>query len=94
MGNNINERFTTSRLFEISGNYKEKENFIGVDLGEGEILGGIEFCKAWLRLTWLHDYYNRPFKNAGFTFHYCSIIILHFFKKLMMQKKVITYAKK
>ena len=45
IGNNINERFTSSRVFEIKGNYKEKENFMVVDLGEGEILGGIEFCK-------------------------------------------------
>ena len=45
IGKHINDRFTTSRLFEITGNYREKENFIIVDLGEGEILGGIEFYK-------------------------------------------------
>ena len=45
IGNNINDRFTSSRLFEITGNYREKENFFVVDLEEGEILGGIEFCK-------------------------------------------------
>lgn len=45
IGNHINDRFTTSRLYEIIGNYKENENFIIVDLGEGEILGGIEFYK-------------------------------------------------
>ena len=45
IGNHINDRFTSSRLFEITGNYREKENFEIVDLEEGEILGGIEFLK-------------------------------------------------
>ena len=45
IGKLINERFSSSRKFEIMGNYREKENMIIVDLGEGEILGGIEFCK-------------------------------------------------
>ena len=45
IGNHINDRFTSSRFYEISGNYREKENFIIVDLGEGEIIGGIEYCK-------------------------------------------------
>ena len=45
IGNHINDRFTSSRLYEIIGNYREKENFIVVDLGKGEILGGIEFYK-------------------------------------------------
>ena len=45
IGNLINERFSSSRLFEITGNYKEKENLTIIDMTEGEILGGIEFCK-------------------------------------------------
>ena len=45
IGKLINERFSSSRKFEITGNYREKKNMIIVDLGEGEILGGIEFCK-------------------------------------------------
>ena len=45
IGKLINDRFTSSRVFEIIGNYREKENFIVIDLGEGEILGGIEFYK-------------------------------------------------
>jgi CRP-like cAMP-binding protein len=45
IGKHINDRFTSSRVYEISGNYREKEKFIIVDLGEGEIIGGIEFCK-------------------------------------------------
>ena len=45
IGKHINDRFTTSRFFEITGNYKEKENFVVVDLGEGEVLGGIEFYR-------------------------------------------------
>lgn len=45
IGNHINDRFTSARAFEIDGNYKEKESFIVVDLGEGEVIGGIEYCK-------------------------------------------------
>ncbi len=45
IGNHIHDRFTSGRVFEIDGNYKEKENFIVVDLGEGEVIGGIEYCK-------------------------------------------------
>ena len=45
IGNHINDRFTSSRLFEITGNYREKESFMVVDLEEGEILGGVEFHK-------------------------------------------------
>ena len=45
IGNKINERFTAARTYEIKGNYTEKENFVLVDLGDGEILGGVEFGK-------------------------------------------------
>lgn len=45
MGKHINDRFTSNRFFEVEGNYKEKEKFVVVDLENGEILGGIEFCK-------------------------------------------------
>ena len=45
IGKSVNERFYSSRLFEIKGNYKEKEKMRIIDMGEGEILGGIELCK-------------------------------------------------
>ena len=45
IGKFINERFSSLRKFEITGNYREKENIVILDIGEGEILGGIEFCK-------------------------------------------------
>ena len=44
-GKLINERFSSSRLFEITGNYREKEKMDIIDLNEGEIIGGIELCK-------------------------------------------------
>lgn len=45
IGQQIKDRFTSNRFFEITGNYREEEKFIIVDLGIGEILGGIEYCK-------------------------------------------------
>ena len=45
IGKLINERFSSSRLFEINGSYGEKEYMLIMDLGEGEIIGGIELCK-------------------------------------------------
>ena len=45
IGKRITERFYSSRTFEIKGNYLEKELMSIIDLGEGEILGGIEICK-------------------------------------------------
>ena len=45
MGKHIKDRFTSNRFFEVEGNYHEKEKFVVVDLENGEILGGIEFCK-------------------------------------------------
>jgi CRP-like cAMP-binding protein len=46
MGKHIKDRFTSNRFFEVEGNYQEKENFVVVDLENGEILGGIEFSKG------------------------------------------------
>ena len=45
IGDLINERFSSSRMFELKGNYDEKEKLILVDIGEREIIGGIELCK-------------------------------------------------
>ena len=46
LGNNSKtERFTTSRIHELKGNYKENNNYNLVNYGEGEIIGGIEFMK-------------------------------------------------
>ena len=45
IGDLINERFSSSRMFELKGNYDEKEKLILVDMGEREIIGGIELCK-------------------------------------------------
>ena len=42
IGKNI-KRFTTSRLFEIKGFYKESINYNLVDLTYGDIIGGIEY---------------------------------------------------
>ena len=72
IGKLINERFSSSRKFEITGNYREKENMVIVDLGEGEILGGIEFCKnlknylfkiACMRNVVLYEIDINDFKN-------------------------------
>ena len=46
LGNNSKtERFTTSRIHELKGNYKENKNLNLISYGEGEIIGGIEFMK-------------------------------------------------
>ena len=49
IGKLINERFSSARLFEIIGNYRENEKMFIVDLGEGEIIGGLELCKNMTR---------------------------------------------
>ena len=45
IGELINERFSSSRMFELKGDYDEKEKLILVDMGEREIIGGIELYK-------------------------------------------------
>ena len=42
IGKNI-QRFTTSRLFELKGVYKESINYNLLDLSYGDIIGGIEY---------------------------------------------------
>ena len=49
IGKLINERFSSARLFEIIGNYRENEKMFIVDLSEGEIIGGVELCKNMTR---------------------------------------------
>ena len=39
------ERFTTSKIYELKGNYKENKNYNIINYEEGEIIGGIEFLK-------------------------------------------------
>ena len=43
LGKNNNQRFTTSRLFEIKGFYTESINYNIVDLTNSDIIGGIEY---------------------------------------------------
>ena len=46
MGNN-NKRFTSSRLFELRGSYKELVNYNLMDLTNGDIIGGIEYLNHY-----------------------------------------------
>ena len=46
LGNN-NKRFTSSRLFELRGSYKESVNYKLVDLTIGDIIGGIEYLNHY-----------------------------------------------
>ena len=73
IGDLINERFSSSRIFELKGNYDEKEKLILVDMGEREIIGGIELCKnlnnyifkvECLKDTVLYGIGINDFKNA------------------------------
>ena len=44
--NNSNtERFTSSKIYELKGDYKENKNYNIINYEEGEIIGGIEFVK-------------------------------------------------
>ena len=72
IGNRINERFSSLRQFEITGNYKEKEYVKILDMGEGEILGGIEFGKNLKNYIFktkcmtnvrVYEIYNDNFRN-------------------------------
>jgi CRP-like cAMP-binding protein len=46
LGNN-NKRFTSSRLFELRGSYKELVNYNLMDLSSGDIIGGIEYLNHY-----------------------------------------------
>jgi hypothetical protein len=46
LGNN-NKRFTSSRLFELRGSYKEVVNYNLMDLSSGDIIGGIEYLNHY-----------------------------------------------
>ena len=46
LGNN-NKRFTSSRLFELRGSYKEVVNYNLMDLSSGDIIGGIEYLNQY-----------------------------------------------
>ena len=46
MGNS-NKRFTSSRLFELRGSYKELVNYKLMDLTSGDIIGGIEYLNHY-----------------------------------------------
>ena len=46
IGNN-NKRFTSSRLFELRGYYKEQVNYNLMDLAIGDIIGGVEYLNHY-----------------------------------------------
>ena len=46
IGNN-NKRFTSSRLFELRGYYKEQVNYNLMDLTIGDIIGGVEYLNHY-----------------------------------------------
>lgn len=46
IGNN-NKRFTSSRLFELRGYYKEQVNYNFMDLTIGDIIGGVEYLNHY-----------------------------------------------
>ena len=46
-GKNLNERFTTSRQFEIKGSYNEIITYNLIDAGKGDFIGGIEYINQY-----------------------------------------------
>ena len=46
-GNNLKERFTTSRQFELRGSYKELIKYNLLDASKGDFIGGIEYLNKF-----------------------------------------------
>ena len=85
LGKNNNKRFTTSRLFEIRGFYKELINYNLVDLTNGDIIGGIEY---------IHHYDNYKYDAKCLTNVEVLKVDLVHFNEILIKEEMKIFNKK
>ena len=85
IGKDTAKRFTTSKLFEIRGFYKETINYNLIDLTYGDIIGGIEFSNNLKK----YKYDAKCLTNVELL----KIDVIHF-NKILMKEEMEIFNKK
>jgi CRP-like cAMP-binding protein len=85
LGKNNNQRFTTSRLFEIRGFYTESINYNIVDLTYSDIIGGIEY---------INHFNNYRYSVKCLTDVEVLKVDLVYFNEILMNEEMTLFNKK